>query len=183
MAKQNPVKAEQEFGLQPKGDLLERRHRIEQAGWDRVYRKDIHYPTLLHPVERGLANRVVEQAHFNLWHMYLAETLLAISAQYVREKPTVERLAEISLLVWQAIAHLKGNRSVDQRPYLGRRWAHLSVGNAISVTERWDEYSVDRRQAVTSLTQDLQRALEDLITPTLSTPQATPLISLSLSTT
>ncbi|NJO50448.1 MAG: 1-acyl-sn-glycerol-3-phosphate acyltransferase, partial [Leptolyngbyaceae cyanobacterium RM2_2_4] len=169
--------AEQGFGLQAKGDLLERRHHIEQAGWNWTYRKDLPNPTHLLPVEYGLANYAVELSNLNMWHMHLAETLLAISTRYVQEKPNIERLSETTLLVWQAIAHLKGNHSTSKRPYLGRRQAHISIGNALSVSDRWDAYRTDRRQAVTSLTQDLQQALENMLPTVPPTPQVTPLAS------
>ncbi|NJN58991.1 MAG: 1-acyl-sn-glycerol-3-phosphate acyltransferase [Leptolyngbyaceae cyanobacterium SL_5_9] len=169
--------AEQGFGLQAKGDLLERRHHIEQAGWNWTYRKDLPNPTHLLPVEYGLANYAVELSNLNMWHMRLAETLLAISTRYVQEKPNIERLSETTLLVWQAIAHLKGTHSTSKRPYLGRRQAHISIGNALSVSDRWDAYRTNRRQAVTNLTQDLQQALENMLPTVFPTSQVTPLAS------
>jgi hypothetical protein len=46
---------------------------------------------------------------------------------------------------------------------LGRQQAVLTIGQPISVSDRWSTYSENRRsarQAVADLTQDLQTALE-----------------------
>ncbi|HEY9861439.1 MAG TPA: 1-acyl-sn-glycerol-3-phosphate acyltransferase, partial [Candidatus Obscuribacterales bacterium] len=50
--------AEQYFDLQPKGSLIDRCRRLEQAGWDRIYREDFKNPESVSLLERGLADRV-----------------------------------------------------------------------------------------------------------------------------
>lgn len=43
--------AEQAFGVKPHGSLSDRCRRVEQAGWDRIYRQDISHPeTLAQPL-------------------------------------------------------------------------------------------------------------------------------------
>jgi hypothetical protein len=82
----------------------------------------------------------------------------------VLENPTVERFAETTLLMWDMVTRIKGGNSFD-RPKLGKLRAILTIGQPLSVSDRWDDYKSSRRnakQAVTTLTQDLQTALEQM---------------------
>ena len=157
--------AEQYFNLQAKGSAIDRCRRLEQAAWDYIYREDIKDIAALSPVERGLANRIATEADLSIWHMRLVENLAAVTGGYVRSNPTAERFAETTLLIWEAIARIKGANSF-QRPRLGKQWVQMTVGEPISVSDRWSTYQADRRsakQATTNLTQDLQIALEQMI--------------------
>jgi len=157
--------AEQYFHLQPQGSAIERCRRLEQAGWDWIYREDIKHVEALSPVERGLADRIAEEASLTMWHMRLVENFVAVTGKYVREKPTVERFAETTLLMWETIARIKGSSTVC-RPRLGKQSVQMTVGEPISVSDRWQTYQASRRsakQAVTDLTRDLQIALEQTI--------------------
>ena len=156
---------EQDFNLQPKGSLIDRCRRLEQAGWDWIYREDIKNPEALSPLERGLADRIAEEASLKMWHMRLVESFVAVTGRYVLEKPTAERFADTSLLLWDVIVRIKGGNPFH-RPRLGKVWVQMTVGQPISVSDRWDVYQVNRRsakQAVTDLTQELQTALEGMI--------------------
>ncbi|HEY9909245.1 MAG TPA: 1-acyl-sn-glycerol-3-phosphate acyltransferase, partial [Thermosynechococcaceae cyanobacterium] len=155
--------AEQYFNLQPKGSVIDRCRRLEQAGWDLIYRDDLKLEHLS-PLERGLADRVAEEADLRIWHMRLVESFVAVTGKYVQENPTVERFAETTLLMWDMLTRIKGN-SPFNRPKLGRVKAVLTVGQPISVSDRWESYKGGRRNAkvaITQLTQDLQVALEQL---------------------
>ncbi|MEB3356802.1 MAG: 1-acyl-sn-glycerol-3-phosphate acyltransferase [Synechococcales bacterium] len=154
--------AEQSFGLKAKGSLTDRCRRVEQAGWDRVYRHDLKQPDALSPVSRGLADLVAEEADLRVWHMRLVENFVSVTGKYVAEKPTAERFADTILLLWKMVAQIKGKSSSDN-PKLGTRVAHLTVGEPLNVTERWPLYQSKRRQAIADLTQDLQTAMESLI--------------------
>ena len=157
--------AEQYFDLQAKGSLIDRCRRLEQAGWDRIYREDFRNPEGVSLLERGLADRVAEEANLRMWHMRLVESFVAVTGRYVLEKPTAERFAETTLLMWDMISRIKGN-SPFQRPQLGKQTVQMTIGQPISVTDRWGAYSADRRgakQAIADLTQDLQIALESMI--------------------
>ncbi|MEH1845996.1 MAG: 1-acyl-sn-glycerol-3-phosphate acyltransferase, partial [Nostoc sp.] len=58
-----------------------------------------------------------------------------------------------------------GNKAV-QRPQLGKQKVKITVGEPISVSERYPAYKENRlgaRQAVAEVTNDLQHALEGLI--------------------
>lgn len=158
--------AEQYFGLQPRGSVPDRCRRLEQAAWDCIYRDDIKSLEALSAVERSLADRIAEEADLRIWHMRLVESFVAVTGRYVRENPTAERFAETLLLTWETVARLKGERTYP-RPRLGKQMATVTVGEPISVSDRWPDYQRDRRsakQAVTALTQDLQAALEAMIT-------------------
>ena len=157
--------AEQYFNLLPKGSLIERCRRLEQAGWDLIYREDIKQVETLSPVERGLADRIAQEASLRMWHMRLVENFVAVTGKYVRSKPTVERFAETTLLMWETIARIKGSSTV-RRPRLGKQSVQMTVGEPISVSDRWQAYQTSRRSAklaVADLTKDLQTALEEMI--------------------
>ncbi len=156
--------AEDHFNLQPRGSVIDRCRRLEQAGWDCIYRDDINLETGS-PLERGLADRVAEEADLRVWHMRLVESFVAVTGNYVNEKPTVDRFAETTLLVWDMVCRIKGGNPFD-RPKLGRQKAFLKIGEPISVSDRWNSYQGGRKnakQAVIDLTQDLQIALESML--------------------
>lgn len=116
----------------------------------------------LSPLEQGLADRIAEEASLRMWHMRLVESFVAVTGQYVREKPTVERFAETLLLLRDTLVLIKGENPFP-RTRLGAQVAHLSVGTPLSVSDRGAAYRQSRRQAVADLTQDLRTALEELI--------------------
>jgi 1-acyl-sn-glycerol-3-phosphate acyltransferase len=157
--------AEQYFGLESQGTIIERCRRIESASWDDIYRKDLPNLHALSPLERGLTDWIAEEASLRVLHMRLAESFVAVTGNYVQQKPTFERFAETSLILFDLIARIKGEKS-PARPRLGWRKARVTVGEPISVTERWSSYQTSRqaaRKAVDELTQDLQQALEKMI--------------------
>jgi len=153
--------AEQSFGIKPKGTLTDRCRRLEQASWDRIYRDDLKDLESLPAVERGLANLVAEDANLRIWHMHLVEKFVSVTGKYVADNPTVERFADTLLLLWKMITQIKGESHTP--PNLGQRYAQLTVGTPLSVSDRWAEYKTSRRKAVADLTDDLQRSLESLI--------------------
>jgi len=154
--------AEQFFGLQPKGNLADRCRRLEQAAWDRIFREDIKNLEALPAVERGLADRIAEEADFQIWHMRLVETFVSVTGNYVREKPSAERFGETLVLLWDMVTRLKGQHPFPY-PQLGLRRACLTIGEPLSVSDRFPSYQTNRRQAVAALTQDLQTALETMV--------------------
>ncbi|MGK7889687.1 MAG: 1-acyl-sn-glycerol-3-phosphate acyltransferase [Leptolyngbyaceae cyanobacterium] len=157
--------AEQSFGIKAKGTLTDRGRRLEQASWDRIYREDLKDLESLSAVERGLANLVAEDANLRIWHMHLVETFVSVTGKYVADNPTVERFADTLLLLWKMITQIKGQAKgeVSQIPKLGQQYAQLTVGQPISVSDRWADYKISRRRAVASLTDTLQQAMESLI--------------------
>ena len=154
--------AEEYFYLKPKGSLIDRCRRLEQAGWDYIYREDIKDIAALCPLERGLADRLAEEASLRMWHMRLVESFVSVTGRYVQEKLTAERLAETTLLLWDVLTRIKGGNPFG-RPSLGKQQVQMTVGEPISVGDRWQGYQTSRRLAVAELTQDLQSALEGMI--------------------
>lgn len=154
--------AESYFHISPRGTVIERCRRIEQAGWDRIYREELSSQQVFPPVDRGLADRIAEEASLRMWHMRLVEGFVAVTGNYVRTKATAERFAETLLLLRDTIMLIQG-RNPFPRPKLGRQAVRLTVGEPISVSDRKADYKTNRRQAVAQLTQDLQLALESFI--------------------
>jgi hypothetical protein len=157
--------AEQYFGLEPKGTIIERCRRIESAGWNDIYRGDLPDLKTLSPLQRGLADWIAEEASLRMLHMRLVESFVAVTGNYVQQKPSFERFAETTLILFDLIERIKGNKN-PRRPRMGWRQARLTVGEPISVTQRWSKYHENRhaaKQAVNDLTRDLQIALENLI--------------------
>ena len=153
--------AEQYFHIPNKGTVVDRCRRVEQAGWDCIYREEFKPDKNLSPLKRALADRVAEEADLRMWHMRMVESFVAVTGYYVREKPTVERFADTILLMWDLVARIKGTSF--SRPRLGQQRAQMTIGEPISVTARSLEYKTNRRQAVANLTQELQQNLEKMI--------------------
>jgi hypothetical protein len=147
------------FRVKPKGNLIDRCRRLEQAGWNRIYRQDQEN---LSPIEQGLANWTATEASLYMNHMRLVEQFAAVTGHYVKEKPTAERFAETLLIVANVINNIKGKNNL-QGFNLGEQRVQITVGNPISVTARKESYQKTRRQAIADLTQDLQTGLEALI--------------------
>jgi len=151
--------AEKSLGVKPNGGISDRCRRVEQAGWNRIYRDDISELDNLAPAIRGLADLVASEAELRLWHMRLVETFVSVTGHYVAEKPSVERFADTILLLWKMVARLKGDSNA-KTPYLGKKWAKMTALPAFPIADYWSRYQTNRRQAVADLTQDLQQALE-----------------------
>lgn len=154
--------AEEYFNVPSKGSFIDRCRRLEQAGWERIFREDIESVEALSPFERGLADRIAEEASLRMWHMRLVECFVAVTGRYIQEKPSFERFTETTLLVWDTIARIKGE-SPFARPELGKQRVQVTVGEPIWVSDRWNAYKSSRRSAVSDLTEDLQTALEKTI--------------------
>lgn len=150
--------AETYFHLSPKGSVIDRCRRIEQAGWDRIFRQG----EVTSPVDQGLADRIAEEAQLRMWHMRLVEHFVAVTGQYVRQHPTAERFAETLLILRDTITLIQGKNPFP-RPKLGDQIASLTVGEPIAIHDRWSDYRQGRKQAVAQLTSDLQASLEGLI--------------------
>ena len=154
--------SESYFGIQPIGDLTSRCRRLEQAGWEYIYRENLKSPEDLSAVDLGLANRLAEEASLRMWHMRLVESFVAVTGEYIKQNPSFDRFADTVIIIWTAIARLKGVNP-NKTPNLGKQLVKTRVGEPIAVSPRWASYRSSRRQAIADLTQDLQIALEELI--------------------
>ena len=159
--------SEEFFAIQAKGSITDRCRRIEQAGWDRIYREDLRGQALS-AVQRGLADRVAEEADRRMWHMRIVEAFVAVSGTYVRDSPTADRFAETANLLYTTVQRLKGLPDTPPRS-LGKQIVTFTVGEPILVDELFADYTVSRqgaRKAVSDLTSTLQRTLETMARPT-----------------
>ncbi|MEY3402226.1 MAG: hypothetical protein RLZZ86_1841 [Cyanobacteriota bacterium] len=157
--------AEQYFNIQPQGNFIDRCRRLEDAGWNYIYRDDIADIQSLSPFQRGLADWVAQEADLKMQHMRIAESFVAVTANYILEKPTPERFAETILLMFDMLSRIKDS-TLPGRPRLGWKQAMISVGEAININERWENCQGNKqalRKGVSDLTQDLQTILEGLI--------------------
>ncbi|OUL21895.1 glycerol acyltransferase [Nostoc sp. RF31YmG] len=158
--------SEQYFDLAPKGAWNDRCRRVEQAGWNYIFREEFKDLKALSPIEHALGDRVAEEANRRMWHMRLVESFVAVSGSYIKAKPTAERFAETTLLLRDMVNKIQGANSLLHRPQLGKQQVKLSIGEPISVSERYPVYKSNRlgaKQSVTELTNDLQHAMESLI--------------------
>lgn len=157
--------SEQHFNLAAEGTIIERCRRLEEAIWNDIYREDLPDLQQLSPFDRGLANWIAAEAELRGRHMRLVESFVAVSEDYVESHPSAERMAEMALLMFDLVARIKGDHT-PARPRLGWRRSRITIGEPISISDRYPAYTLGRsaaKQAVNQLTQDLQDALEALI--------------------
>ncbi len=159
--------AEANFSIKAKGTTVDRCRRLEQAGWDRIFRHNITDFTNLSVLEKGFADQVAKEANTSHWHLRLAESLTSITGKYVMAHPSPNRFAEVLLIIWRALNRVK-SQPFGKVPNLGDRSCVISIGELISVSDRFAAYQSSRAAAkacVSELTNDLQAALESLIEP------------------
>lgn len=159
------VVAESYFGLKASEDFVSRCRRIEQAAWERMFRADL---AQLSAVERCLADWLAEEANVRLRHMRLAERFTSITGSYVREKFTINRFADIVLILWRTFDWLEG-KSPNVNRLVGLRQVRVSVGEPLNLESYWPLYRRDRqgaRQAVKEVTEQIRQQFEALIVPT-----------------
>jgi hypothetical protein len=126
--------AEARLDLLATGSPERRCRRIEEAVWQRVHPDDLPPLEQLSPVDRALADWRADEAALAERHMRLAETFVAVSGSYVRDRPSLERFQETTLLLHDALARLRGE-GPSGRPRLGARRVRITVGEALSVRE------------------------------------------------
>ncbi len=157
--------AEEYFGLKATGNIMKRCRRIEEAGWNYIYREDVTEFKNLSPFKRGLADWIAAEADLRMLHMRLVESFVVVTGYYIQEKPCFERFAETSLILFDAISRIKGTKN-PRRPRLGWRKSTITVGKAIDVNNRTANYRQNHqtsKQAVAQLTKDLQTALQEMV--------------------
>lgn len=157
--------SEQFFNLKGNGTFVDRARQIEEASWNYIYREDLPELDQLSPLEKGLADWAAQEASLRELHMRIAESFVAVDAHYLKEKPSFERCAEMTLLMSDLLARLDGDK-LPGRPRLGLRWVQMTVQPPIEVNSRLAAYQTNRRlgrQAVSDLTEDIRASLEDTI--------------------
>jgi hypothetical protein len=157
--------AENYFGISSKGNFSDRCRRIEEAGWTYIYRQDVEKSGTMTSLDRGLGDWVAEEASLHQLHMRLVESFVAVDARYTLDKPSFERFAETTLILFDLLARVRGDK-LPARPRLGLRHAHFTVGKPISVSDRYPAYQTSRtaaRKAIADLTEELRQALQAMI--------------------
>ncbi len=157
--------SESYFNLNPTGTKIDRCRRIEQAGWNWIYREELKNPDELSAIGRKLADRIATEADLRMWHMRIVESFIAVTGSYVKDKPTIERFAETTLLLWDLIARIQGKNPLH-RPVIANRRVEMTIGNSISIGDYWNRYIISRReskQVISDVTQKLQAELEAMI--------------------
>lgn len=154
--------SESYFNLQPKGNKIDRCRRIERVGWNWIYLEELTPPNQLSPVSRGLADRIATEADLRMCHMRIVESFIAVTDSYVKDRPTIDRFAEVTLLLWDLVAQIMGDEGA-KRPQLGQRRVQMTICNPIPLSDYWDRYKTGRRharQATIDLTLELQTSME-----------------------
>ena len=153
--------SESYFNLQPNSSKIDRCRRIEQAGWNWIYVDELTNPNMS-IVSRKLADRIATEADLRMWHMRIVESFIAVTGSYVKDRPTIDRFSEITLLLWDIVAQIDGKKST-KRPQLGHRRVQMTVCNPIPLSDYWDRYKSSprqARQATIDLTLELQTSME-----------------------
>ena len=91
--------------------------------------------------------------------MRLVEHFTSVSGHYVSDAPDFDRLAEMLLLVEEAIGWIE-DRPWAGRPSLGPQRVEFHLAEPLLVADRLDDYRGNRREAVQKLTEELAKRLQ-----------------------
>ncbi len=161
--------AEMNFGIKSKGTAIDRCRRLEQAGWDRIFRNDIKDIAQLSQVERSFADQLALEANYSNWHMKIAESIIGVTSDYVRQHPSPSRYVEVLKLMWSVLQRVteRDQESVfKETPNFGDRKVIISVAEPLSVSERLPEYQSSRtaaKECTRKLTEEISNSLNNLI--------------------
>lgn len=155
--------AEAYFGVKSSGTPVDRCRVLEEAAWQWTYCLDTAKP--LSSLDQGLADWTAQESSLRIIHMRLAESFVAVSGSYVASRPSFERFAETTLLLFDALARIRGDK-LPKRPRLGIRQAKFTVGEPISISNRYTDYKTNRqaaKKAIQDLTDTIRQSLEKSI--------------------
>ncbi len=161
--------AEMSFGIKPKGTPIDRCRRLEQAGWDRIFRNDIKDIEQLSQVERSFADQLALEANYSNWHMRIAESLIGVTSDYVREHPSPSRYIEVLKLMWSVLERVterNPDSAFKKTPNFGDRKLTISVAEPLSVTDRLAKYQSSRaasKECNRQLTEEIHISMKNLI--------------------
>jgi len=139
--------AESYFATANRGTIMDRCRRLESTIWERIYREDYDEIITHGILGQGLGDRLAQDAEAANGHMRLAESVRAITGTYVVEHPSPTRFAETLLLLGQALDRIQGKPYGQAVPYLGPRYARLTAGHPLDLTERYPVYQSSRPAA------------------------------------
>ncbi|WP_271253087.1 1-acyl-sn-glycerol-3-phosphate acyltransferase [Pseudanabaena sp. Chao 1811] len=161
--------AEMNFGIKSKGTAIDRCRRLEQAGWDRIFRNDIKDIAQLSQVERSFADQLALEANYSNWHMKIAESIIGVTSDYVRQHPSPSRYVEVLKLMWsvlQRVTERDPDSVFKETPSFGDRKVIISVAEPLSVSDRLSEYQSSRtaaKECTRKLTEEISNSLNNLI--------------------
>jgi hypothetical protein len=164
--------AEMNFGIKPKGSLIDRCRRLEQAGWDRIFRNDIENLEKLSAIEHGFADQLALEASYSNWHMRIAESLIGVTNDYIKQHPSPSRYIEVLNLMWSVLQRIternQSSSAFKESLSFGDRKLTLSVAEPISVSKHLTTYQSSRtaaKECKRKLTEDIHNAMKDLVIP------------------
>jgi 1-acyl-sn-glycerol-3-phosphate acyltransferase len=155
---------EEFFNVQKKGNIIDRCRKLEQSSWDYIYREDIEIEKLAR-VEKGVLDRLANESKLQDWNMRIVESLVAIKNSYLVEKPSFERFADMTLLLYDTSSKLIFGTG-QKRPNLGDLNVNLEIGEEILVSEYKNEISEGRKSqklVLEKLNQKISENLEKLV--------------------
>ena len=94
--------------------------------------------------------------------MRLVEHFTSMSGHYSSDRPDFDRLAEMLLLVEEAIGWIE-DKPWKGQPSLGPQRVEVQLGRALPVRPRLNQYRSNRREAMQVFIQDLEEALVGLM--------------------
>ena len=97
--------------------------------------------------------------------MRLVEHFTSVSGHYISDRADFDRFAEMLLLVEEAIGWIE-DKPWKGQPSLGPQRVELRLGRALQVRPRMSQYRHNRRQGIQVFMQDLEMALNTLMTNT-----------------
>jgi len=163
--------SEMNFGIKAKGSPIDRCRRLEQSGWDRIFRNDIKDIQQLSQVERGFADQLALEASYSNWHMRIAESIIGVTSDYVRQRPSPSRYVEVLKLMWsvlQRVSERNPESAFKETPNFGDRKLTISVAEPLSVSDRLAEYQSSRpaaKECTKKLTEEIHAAMKNLVLP------------------
>jgi hypothetical protein len=123
-------RGEAAFGLEPRGDHIDRVYRIRQEGWDRIFPVD-GLPAR-GSYSRALADRRAAEAWHASRHMELVDLLFYMDARYLDGSPSRDRRAEFACNLADLASRLLGGNLSDRKNPFKRRVV-MAIGEPIRV--------------------------------------------------
>lgn len=155
--------SERFFQISPRGSIIDRCRKLEQASWNWIYREDISEK--VSNIERKLLDKIAIESKEMDWNMRLVESFVAVNGNYVKEKPSFERFAEISLLFFDTISKIKIGKG-QKRPVLGKYQVSLKAGEPILINPYYPLNKQGRsgtKKAVEEILKVLEEKMNGLI--------------------
>ena len=155
--------SEKFFQISPKGTIIDRCRKLEQASWNWIYRDDI--PEDISNLDKNLLDRIAVESKEMDWHMRIVESFVAVNGHYVKDKPTFERFSDVSFLFFDLISKIKTG-SGQQRPTLGKYKVTLKAGDPILVNPYYYLHKQGRagtKKAVDEILVVLENKMNSLI--------------------